>query len=901
MMKQMMAGLVASALAVSATALEINNYLDRDGFPILIPSVQKIERSNGTFTLPNPVTIAAPAEVAREANLLSGIITARFGSWKGKVVGAGEKAVCKLELTDKGVPESTQGYRVDVTLEGLFVKARTPQGLYYGVQTLGNIISNNITIHIPYCHIEDWPDLEFRGIFLDLDKMTNADMPQFCKLFSALGALKLNTIELDFGANLPFPNTPFTARKETLTAESVAMLIKAAKENYVEIVPHLQAISHERWLRAHPQYLSDITSVKSYPGKHNSTWNNCICLAQPLGRELTDLAIRETINIFKPKYFHLCMDELELCSWKKCEHCPDGHTEQQIIDEVIHNLEYVHSLGVTPVMYHDPLLPARSRNSVIAKPLMEKVPRYTVMSIWDYKVDPREEEFDQFRKNGFENRVGVSFCNHLLNTRSLPLMAKKLGGQGSILTYWGWIGRNFLNTEMNPHAAAGTVINAEYAWHTTTPETIAQLTWDPSFQLRRRLSFGCPTRRPTSPFANIPIAAQCNARLGKDYNFPRWNKADVEKIIATAAGSIESFKLTPTKDGGLAAIVFSGGNDNYATTSVTIPVNAAMQGFSLLMTAGSPDIPKNFDYYHSWARPQLLTVKVNYADGTSVTAPIKYRLHVNSWNCQASGCENRFVVRGNDAQGALYSLMAFDWNNPRGKDVIASIELVPECKHGVAPAILSAVAWQPKGKLPAETALKEELISNPSLEEKAEGGYRPFIDFENGMGTCTVKFDGVFGDKEPNVKIVFDEERKSNVLVITMPPPVDGGNVRPRAMVDVAIPKGLKLGTLRADYQLNQPKADVHSGFYKGKNKFASYDVLYDCILPADTRWTTAFAPSMMMVNEDGEIKEGEHDIIRFSIWFANYTSPIVLKVDNIGYFEEDAKWFTRFVEDKVE
>ena len=54
------------------------------------------------------------------------------------------------------------------------------------------------------------------------------------------------------------------------------------------------------------------------------------------------------------------------------------------------------------------------------------------------------------------------------------------------------------------------------------------------------------------------------------------------------------------------------------------------------ITIFSPDIPKNFDYYHSWARPQLMTVKVNYADGTSVTAPIKYRLHVNSWNWRFS-------------------------------------------------------------------------------------------------------------------------------------------------------------------------------------------------------------------------------------------------------------------------
>ena len=49
------------------------------------------------------------------------------------------------------------------------------------------------------------------------------------------------------------------------------------------------------------------------------------------------------------------------------------------------------------------------------------------------------------------------------------------------------------------------------------------------------------------------------------------------------------------------------------------------------------------------------------------------------------------------------------------------------------------------------------------------------------------------------------------------------------------------------------------------------------------------------------ELPQEDLTTVRFSIWFANYTSPIVLKVDNIGYFEDDAKWYTKYIEDKVE
>ncbi len=373
-----------SLMALSAAAMEINNFVEADGFPVLVPSVQKLMRTEGTFAMPKQLLVAAPKGAEADVELISKALSNRFGLWHAAAAKADEKAHVTLELAKKGVPESEQGYTLDVTAEGVSIKSRSLQGLFYGTQTFINLMTNNIKTFIPFCHIEDWPDLEYRGAFLDIRAMKNSEVDAYCKLIDAFGALKLNTIETSFSANLPFEDDPFTAQKEKLTRESVEKILARAKANYIEIIPHLQVISHESWLRAHPKYMTDITAIPSYPGAHNSTWNNTICFAKPLGRQLTDHAIRETVKILKPKHFHICMDEFVLCKWQKCNTCKDGHTLQQLLDEVDHNIQLVKSLGVQPIMYHDQLIAARNGNAEMSEALMKAVPRYVVMSIWDY-------------------------------------------------------------------------------------------------------------------------------------------------------------------------------------------------------------------------------------------------------------------------------------------------------------------------------------------------------------------------------------------------------------------------------------------------------------------------------------------------------------------------------------
>ncbi len=894
-----------SLMALSAAALEINNFVEADGFPVLIPSVQKLTRQEGTFAMPKQLLVAVPKGADANVELIGKALSRRFGLWHAAAAKADEKAHVTLTLTKTGVPESDQGYTLDVTTDGMSVKARSLQGLFYGSQTLINLMTNNVTVNTPCCHIEDWPDLEYRGAFLDIRSMKNSEVDAYCKLIDAFGALKLNVMETSFSANIPLENDPFTEQKEKLTRESIEKIMARAKANYIEIIPHLQVISHEQWLRTHPKYLTDITAIPSYPGAHNSMWNNTICFAKPLGRQLTDMVIKETVKLLQPKHFHICMDEFVLCKWQKCNTCKDGHTLQQLLDEVDHNIQLVKSLGVQPIMYHDQLIAARNGNAEMSEALMKAVPRDVVMSIWDYAEKPREEQFDEFRKQGFGYRVGVSFCHRLTNTMTLPLMTKKLDGIGAILTYWGWLRQYFVNeTQVNPHAAASTPITAEYSWHASGDTPITALPWDPAFEMRRRLGSDLGMQRPGVKQASIPIQAVCNARIGGDYNFPIFNKAEAKAFVEAAKNSIGHFQVTETADGGIAALTVSGGNDIYAKEPVQIAVNGKMSGISLLLTGGLPDNPADYDYFHARSMPKTADFIVTYANGKTVVAPMRYRLEFNNWNAQSSGFRSRFVVRGNDSEGHNYAFYEFDWSNPQPNEPIASFSIKPANATGVALAIVAANAFRPVDYEPMDGVLPKKLVANGRKEAVDPALVHMLADFENGMPGCKVRFEGKF-DTQPEYRIIDDPTAPSSdkkVLELVVPPQVKGTKGRSRAILDIELPKERgDVVTLFADYSLSDPKANVHSGFYRTDRTMARYHVMYDFDNPSEPgQWQHVLAPGFLQGLTGKPLPQEDLTTVRFSIWFADYDKPVVFRIDNVGYMEKDAKWMQTKLKEKI-
>ena len=886
----------AAALPFAAPGKVINNFVDSTGFPLIVPTVRKLEKKSGTFALPQKIAVTAPKGAEKLVTLLNEKIHGRFGAWSLHPAAEGEKAVIRLVLSEQDVPASPEGYTLTVTSSGIEIRAKDMRGLFYGCHTLAALITNNRTVYVPQCRIIDWPEFPVRGIFLNLRWLKSSEVPQFVKVIRMLASLKLNTLVLEFAENLPLEDSPFTARKgATLTEEDIAALLDAARDNYMEIVPHLQTITHEQWLRSHPDYREKITSRQKDPGGWNSTWNTTICPAKPLGRELTDYTIKETVRILKPKAFHLGLDEFNLCRWQVCDFCKTPHTTKQMVDEIHHVVNFTRNLGVIPWVYHDALRPGHPEKGEQALPGM---PKDTVINMWSYREKPTVEFFEFFRKQGFEDQVGVSFCNTLANTMTMPRAAKEYRAKGVVLTYWHFVGRGMLKLdEISPHAAAGTAISANYSWNPGDRD-FTTLAWDPARETRRRY-VPVIERRFGMRYMEIPLNDVFNTLIGDDRAFPRLSAEAAKKAAAAiAAQTPEKFRIKLAPSGEIAAAVLSGSpKDNFPAGPLSVAANGIKaRGFSVLMTATRPDDPLEFGYQKPRHLPVLLTATFRYADGTSAKRNFAYRQHFTDWNSEASGISGRFVWRANDKRGALYNFCAIDFDNPSPAKAIKAIEFSSARKFGVAPALLAMVAYAPEKGTPAITST--DPLPNAKIEAPKEPEAKLVIaaDFENGMNGTRFSTEGRFSAK-PTTKIIdeMDAPVPGKVLEITLPPPVGTlSNARwsARAIVDVPVGAFEAINSVFVNYKVSDPSVVDHSAIYLMDAKIAIVEPKFDFHTAGDNQWRLMTVPRrLLQLNVKKRLSNDQIKFIRFSLWFKKYDKPIKIWIGRVGTSPSEGSW----------
>lgn len=93
---------------------------------------------------------AKPEVAATGEKATAGKFTVTIGTAKDATV----KKVKKL------IPAQAEGYYLDVTREGITIAGRDDRGLYYGIQTLLQIMREG---KLEVCTVTDWPDVAFRG------------------------------------------------------------------------------------------------------------------------------------------------------------------------------------------------------------------------------------------------------------------------------------------------------------------------------------------------------------------------------------------------------------------------------------------------------------------------------------------------------------------------------------------------------------------------------------------------------------------------------------------------------------------------------------------------------------------------------------------------------------------
>ncbi len=198
-----------------------------------------------------------------------------------------------------------QGYSLDLNPYKCVVKSGTSQGLFYGFQTLLQILVQfKYTDNWSVLTISDCPKYNKRCFMVDMGRSAY-NITSLKRVVRILARLKMNQLHLhlydDELCGLQFRNMPFGYDNPySITMEELAELINYARSYYIEIIPELEAWGHVASIVYH------MPELKGGPGMYSGASFLCTEKTFTLMREL----ISQVVAVMPQKStIHLGLDE----------------------------------------------------------------------------------------------------------------------------------------------------------------------------------------------------------------------------------------------------------------------------------------------------------------------------------------------------------------------------------------------------------------------------------------------------------------------------------------------------------------------------------------------------------------------------------------------------------------
>ncbi len=352
-----------------------------------------------------------------------------------------------------------QGYILNVSPARVLIAANTSTGIFYGVQTLRQIIRANRTgTRIPCLTIVDWPGLNYRGWMDDISRGPIPTIEILKKQIRTMAGYKLNFFTLYTENVFRLDSFPDIAPLDGITAEEVKELTKYAAPYHIQLVGNFQSFGHQYNILSHPFYY-----------KMRETENVLSPLA-PQTYDYLSKVYSEIVPAYSSDFFNINCDEtFEL---------GEGSAKAWVDSAGLAAVYAYHINRVYDLLkpYHKKIMMwgdiADQDTAIVGK-----LPKDIIMLPWNYSPD---KSFDHmihpFVKDGFNFMVspgvgcwGViwpSMRSAAVNISNFVRDGAKLGAMGMLNTIWDDDGENFSN--FNWHGLAW---GAECSWKPAPPDT----------------------------------------------------------------------------------------------------------------------------------------------------------------------------------------------------------------------------------------------------------------------------------------------------------------------------------------------------------------------------------------------------------------------------------------------
>lgn len=156
------------------------------------------------------------------------------------------RTLLKSHGLDAGQNFDPQGYLLFADTSSIVVAAETSQGLFYGVQTLRQLLRPSVHGYsCPLVSITDWPAMQWRGIQDDVSRGPIPTLDYMKKQVRLIASFKMNLFALYMEHVFEYRSQPLLAPRDyAITAAELTDLTQYAKRYFVTVLPEQQTFGH---------------------------------------------------------------------------------------------------------------------------------------------------------------------------------------------------------------------------------------------------------------------------------------------------------------------------------------------------------------------------------------------------------------------------------------------------------------------------------------------------------------------------------------------------------------------------------------------------------------------------------------------------------------------------------
>jgi hexosaminidase len=366
----------------------------------LLPAPTTFRSTSGAFEIKEKTIIVASGKAKPVAEQLR--LALRPATGYDLFIEARPKSrSIELRIDDQLSDLGSEGYRLSSGPESLSIVAKEPAGLFYGVQTLRQLlpaksysksVKKGVAWKVPGCEITDKPRFGWRGMHLDesrhffgskfvkeyidwlaMHKMNvfhwhltddggwRIEIKKYPKLTDIGAWREVQGVEWSYqGLKFPGKSNGKAVYGGFYTQDEIKEIVRYAADRFVTVVPEIEMPGHStEAVAAYPEVLTCTPTpefLKGYVARWGADHPMMICAGSEKATDFFKDVLTEVMALFPSKFIHIGGDEVPKDLWAECTTCKERIAREGLTD--------THALQSSFIKRFDTFLASKGRRLI---------------------------------------------------------------------------------------------------------------------------------------------------------------------------------------------------------------------------------------------------------------------------------------------------------------------------------------------------------------------------------------------------------------------------------------------------------------------------------------------------------------------------------------------------------